>query len=86
MKKNSALFFIIGLCAFVSFMCSGTIWLFDLLKISWAFLSTLRLVANTVLIVSAFVAGFVWLSSLKINKTFKIVLQVIFIIFAVLTI
>lgn len=86
MKKYSGLFWIIGLCAFTAFMCSGFIWVFDLVKINWALLGTIKKVANTVLIVSAFLAGWVWLSSIKLNKTFKLVLQIIFVIFAVLSI
>ncbi|MGM9970440.1 MAG: hypothetical protein ACI35S_08610 [Anaeroplasma sp.] len=86
MKKYNGLFWLIGLCAFVAFMLSGIIWLIGLIGISWSLLSTLESVANIVLIVCTFLAGWVWLSSVKVNKKFKLVLQILFIIFAVLSI
>ncbi len=86
MKKSSGLFWIIGLCSFVAFMCSGFAWLLGAVGISWGFLATLEMLAYLVLSIAAFFAGWVWLCSVKMNKTLKIVLKVLFIIFAVLSI
>ncbi len=86
MKKNSGLLWVIGLCAFVAFMCSGFAWLFVAIGLSWGFLATLAMVANLVLSIAAFIAGWLWLCSIKVDKTFKLVLQILFIIFAVLSI
>ena len=86
MKKYGTLLWIIGLFAFISLMVSGTIWIFNVCRISWDFLGKLKMVANLILIVCAVVAGWLWLSDTKMNKTLKIVLEVLFIIFAVLAV
>lgn len=85
MKKYSGIFWIIGLCAFVAFMCSGLVWFLELIKVSWAFLSTIKSYANLILMISAFIAGWLWLSTSIKNKNVRLVLQIIFIIFLVLS-
>lgn len=85
MKKYSGIFWLIGLCAFIAFMCSGFIWLLGVMKVQWSLLSTIKYVANLVLTFAAFLAGWIWLSSIK-NQTLRTVLQVLFVIFAVLSV
>lgn len=86
MKKGSMIYWIVGLCAFVALMLSGTIWLLNLIEVSWGFLGTLEYITHLVLVIAVFLSGWVWLSGTSMNKTLKIVLQVLFIIFAVLAI
>ena len=86
MKGKDTLLTIIGFCAFFALMCSGAVWLLNLCNISGGIISTLGNVARIVLIVTALIIGWLWLSSVKMNKTLKIVLQVFFIVFAVLAI
>lgn len=86
MKKYSGIFWIVGLCAFVALMCSGFVWLLGLIGVSWGFLGTLQMLANIVLTVTAVIAGWLWISSCGFNKTLRLVLQILFIIFAVLAI
>lgn len=85
MKKYSGIFWIIGLCAFLAFMCSGLAWFLELIKVSWAFIGTIKHYAGLVLMISAFIAGWLWLSTSIKNKNVRLVLQVIFIIFLVLS-
>ncbi len=86
MKKYSGVFWVVGLCAFVALFCSGLSWLLGVFGATWSFLGTLRNIANIILTVTAVIAGWLWLSSTKMNKTLKIVLQVFFVIFAILAI
>lgn len=87
MKKNGGIvFWVMGLCAFVALMCNGFVWLLSLIDASWSFLSKISNVAGIVLTVAAVIAGWIWISSCKFNKTFKLVLQILFIVFAVLAI
>lgn len=86
MKKNSIVFWIIGLCAFVALMCSGLSWVIGLFDGSLPFLAKLEQIAGIILTVTALITGWLWLSSCKINKTFKLILQILFIIFAVLAV
>lgn len=87
MRKNGAIvFWIMGLCAFVALMCNGFVWLLSLIDASWSFLGTVSNVAGIVLTVSAVIAGWLWISSCRMNKTIKLVLQILFIVFAVLAV
>lgn len=90
-KKSSGstkvtLFWIVGFVAFISLMLGGTIFFLNLAHISGGILSTLQNVCHIFLIVCAGIAGFIWLSNVKWNKTVKVVFMVLFIIFAVLAI
>ncbi len=86
MKKSNGLFWIIGLCAFVSLMLAGIIWFSGVCGGNFPALSKIKMVSDLVLIVCAIVAGYLWLSDTKMNKTLKIVLTVLFIIFAILAV
>ena len=85
MKKNG-LFWLIGLCAFVSLMLAGIIWFIGVCGGHWAFLGKVKMISDLILIVCAVVAGYLWLSDTKMNKTLKIVLIVLFVLFAILAI
>jgi hypothetical protein len=75
-----------GFCAFVALMCSGFAWLLGVCGVTWGFLGTLSWLANIGLSVCAFLAGWVWICSSVKPGTFRIVLQVLFVIFAILAI
>ena len=84
--KKSGLFWLIGLCAFVSLMLAGIIWFIGLCGGHWSALGKIKMVSDLILIVCAVVAGYLWLSDTKMNKTLKIVLIVLFILFAILAV
>ena len=87
MKNNKGLFWLIGLCAFVSLMLAGIIWFIGVCGGgSWPPLNKIKMISDLVLIVCAVVAGWLWLSDTKMNKTLKIVLIVLFVIFAILAV
>lgn len=86
MKKYSSVFWVVGLCAFVALFCSGLSWIIGLFNGSLPILNTLKNIAGIILTVTAVVAGWLWVSSTKMNKTLKLVLQILFIVFAVLAI
>ncbi len=90
MAKNKSskysLLWIVGLCAFVSLMCKGVIWVLGLLSISFSLLSTLGNVASIILYVVALGTGWIWISGTKMNKRLKLVLEVLFLIFAIMCI
>ena len=89
MAKNTKklnLFWIVGLCAFVALMCSGISWLLGLVEIGSNLVNTLKMVANIILSVVSLLCGWTWLASSKMNKKLKLVLEVLFIVFAILSI
>jgi hypothetical protein len=74
-------------CAFVALMASGFSWLLnDVIKLGWGFLDTVEWIADLGVSICAFLAGWVWLCTSTKPGTFRIVLQVFFVIFAVLAI
>ncbi len=79
-----SLFWIVGLVAFISLMLGGTIFFLQLANISGGILNTLQSICHIFLIVCAAIAGFIWLTNVRWNKTVKVVFMVLFIIFAVL--
>ena len=86
-KSNGfSLFWLVGLCAFVALMCSGVSWLLGLINVASNLIGTLRMVANIILSVVSLLCGWTWLSASKMNKKLKLVLQVLFLVFAVLSI
>ena len=85
-SKQLNLFWIVGLCAFVALMASGFAWLLGVIDVSWGFLGTLKWLASLGLSICAFLAGWVWLCSSVKAGTFRTVLQVLFVIFAVLAV
>ncbi|MGM9970994.1 MAG: hypothetical protein ACI35W_01120 [Anaeroplasmataceae bacterium] len=87
-KKSTGhvLITIIGFCAFVALMCSGFSWLLSLINSNLGFLGTLEKIAGIVLSVCAALAGWFWISSSSMNKTLKLVLEIFFVIFAILAI
>jgi hypothetical protein len=84
--KKLNLFWIVGLCAFVALMCSGVSWILGLVNIGSALVGTLKSVATIILSVVSLLCGWTWLSSSNMNKKLKLVLQVLFLVFAVLSI
>lgn len=86
MKKYESIFWIVGLCAYVAFMCSGIIWLLGVCEIQWSLFPTLKQAANLILTIAAFGSGWIWLCSMLKNKNVRLVLQIIFIIFGVLAV
>lgn len=87
-KKTNKLnlFWIVGLCAFVALMCSGISWLLGLIQIGSNLVNTLKMVANIILSVVSLLCGWTWLASSKMNKKLKLVLEVLFVVFAILSI
>jgi hypothetical protein len=87
-KKTNKLnlFWIVGLCAFVALMCSGISWLLGLIEIGSNLVNTLKMVANIILSVVSLLCGWTWLASSKMNKKLKLVLEVLFVVFAILSI
>lgn len=85
-NKKLNLFWIVGLCAFVALMCSGISWLLGLVEIGSNLVNTLKMVANIILSVVSLLCGWTWLASSKMNKKLKLVLEVLFIVFAILSI
>lgn len=86
MKKYSSLLWFIGLMAFVALITSGTLWLLSKMQVTGGPLNIIKHVADICLIVSAVIAGWLWLYDAKWNKTVRIVFMVLFIIFAVLAV
>ncbi len=86
MKKGNIIFWIMGLCAFVALMCNGLVWALGLIDAQWGFLSKISTVAGIILTFAAVIAGWIWISSAKFPKILKLVLEVLFIVFAVLAI
>ncbi len=86
MKKYDGVFWLIGLCSFVALFCSGLSWILGLFDGSLGILTTLRSIASIILTICACITGWLWLSSTSMNKTAKLVLQIFFIIFAVLAV
>ena len=87
-KKTNKLnlFWIVGLCAFVALMCSGISWLLGLIEIGSNLVNTLKMVATIILSVVSLLCGWTWLASSKMNKKLKLVLEVLFVVFAILSI
>ncbi len=85
-KNKFSLLWIVGLCSFVALMCNGVIWLLGLLGITFSLLATLSSVASIVLYIAALLAGWTWLSSTGLKKTPKLILQILFLVFAIMCI
>jgi hypothetical protein len=85
-SKKLDLFWIVGLCAFVALMCSGISWLLGFIQIGSTIVNTLKMVASIILSVVSLLCGWYWLSTSKMNKKLKLVLQILFVVFAVLSI
>ena len=87
MGKYKTFYWVMGFCAFVALMCSGFGWLLnDVLKLGWGFLGTIQWIADLGLALCAFLAGWVWICTSTKPGTFRIVLQVLFVIFAILAV
>ncbi len=86
MGKYKTFYWVMGFCAFVSLMASGFAWLLGVIGVSWGFLGTLNWLASLVMSVCVFLAGWVWLCTSVKAGTFRTVLQVLFVIFAVLAV
>lgn len=85
MKKGGLMWFV-GLLAFVALFAAGLAWCLHFIQPIANPLSYVKMVACIILTVIALVFGWMWLSSVKMNKTFKLVLQILFVVFAVLAI
>ena len=85
-SKQLNLFWIVGLCAFVALMCSGVSWVLGFLNLASGIVGTLKMVATIILSVVSLLCGWVWLTNAKMNKNLKLVLQILFLVFAVLSI
>ena len=87
MKKGGLSWFV-GLLAFIALFAAGLAWCLHWLPVPeiQGALGTIKNVACIILTVIALVFGWIWLSGCKLNKTFKLVLQILFLIFAVLAI
>ena len=86
-KSNKInLFWIVGLCSFIALMCSGASWLLSFLNLASGIIGTLQSVATIILSVVSLLCGWTWLSNTKMNKNLKLVLQILFLVFAVLSI
>ncbi|MCR5231994.1 MAG: hypothetical protein K6B64_05035 [Acholeplasmatales bacterium] len=85
MKKGGLMWFV-GLLAFVALFAAGLAWCLHWIPGIAGPLGTVKMVACIILTVIALVFGWMWLSSAKLNKKFKLVLQILFVIFAVLAI
>ncbi len=86
MKKYDGVLWFIGFCAFVALFCSGCAWLLGSIGASWSFLGKLKGLATIALTIVASICGWLWLSTLNINKTFKLVLEIFFVLFAILAV
>lgn len=86
MKKYDSVLWVIGLCSFVALFCSGCAWLLGLINISGGILNTLKSLAGIVLTIVACICGWLWLSSTSISHTPKVILQILFVIFAILAV
>ncbi len=86
MKKSVTIEAIVGFCAFLALMCGGFYWLLSICQVQWNFLQTIKWVCSIILTVIAVICGWIWINSTKINKTAKIVIDVFFVIFAVLAV
>lgn len=86
MKKYSGVFWVIGLCAFLAFMSSGLIWILDICGVSWHLLPRIKQISGLILNISAFLAGWLWVSSSIKNKNVRLVFQIIFVVFFILAI
>lgn len=87
MKKGDTLFWLIGLLAFLAVLLGGTVWILNLAHADLGGLaSTLNQLVSLALFICAVIAGFIWVSSTKWNKTVKIVFEVLFIVFAILAV
>ena len=84
--KSGGLFWLIGLCAFVALMCSGVAWLLGIAGITGGILSLLSQIAGIIITVCALFAGWVWLRGCSLGRVFKLILQILFIVFAVMAI
>ena len=84
MGKYKTFYWVVGFCAFLALMCSGVAWILGLCHIPAELLKNIRWIAKIVLSVCAFLAGWVWLITSVKPGTFRIVLQVLFVIFAIL--
>ena len=83
-STRNAVFWIIGLCAFISFMITGIMWMLQLIPgLTIPYLDQIKNIANLILTIAAFFAGWVWLISCKMNRKLKLVLKIMFCIFAV---
>lgn len=86
-RGNSLLFWIIGLCSFISFMVTGILWIVQLIPgATIPYLAQIKSVSNLILLIAAFAAGWVWLVSCRMNRKLKLVLKIMFCVFAVLAI
>ena len=83
MKKGDTLFWLIGLLAFLAVLLGGTVWVLGLAKCPTDITEKVKFVVDIALFVCAVIAGFIWISSTKWNKTVKIVFEVLFIVFAI---
>ena len=87
MGKYKTFYWVMGLCAFVALMASGFSWLLnDVIKLGWGFLETVEWIADLGVSICAFLAGWVWLCTSVKAGIFRTVLQVLFVIFAVLAV
>lgn len=86
MKKYFGWFAVMGFCAFIALMSSGLIWILQLVHVSWGFLGTVRDIAHIILYVIAAISGWLWISSTKLNRTLKLVLEILFVVFAAMAI
>ena len=84
--RSTGLFWLIGLCAFVALMCSGFAWLLGICGITGGILNTLSMIAGIIITLCALFAGWVWLRGCSLGRVFKLVLQIFFVIFAVMAI
>lgn len=85
MKKGGLIWFV-GLLAFIALFAAGLAWCLHWIPQIAGPLNTVKMVASIILTVIALVFGWIWLSETKINKTAKLVLQILFVIFAALAI
>ncbi len=87
MKKGGLMWFV-GLLAFVALVAAGLAWCLHWIPgdALTGPLNTIKWISCVILTVIALVFGWIWLSSVKLGKTFKLVLQILFLIFAILAI
>ena len=79
---------IIGFLCFIALMLAGSVWLLKFIPGNQleGTLTWLKNIATFILIACALVFGFLWLRDADMNKTLRIVLMTLFILFAVLAI
>lgn len=85
MKKGGLMWFV-GLLAFIALFAAGLAWCLQWIPAIAGPLGTIKMVASIVLTVIALVIGWIWLADCKMNKTAKLVFQILFVVFAVLAI